>query len=386
MNLAVLNTKLEIIAFIDSYTSLIWADRYNGYGDFELYLPVTADTAKVFRRGYYVQRVDSNRAMIIEDTESTYDSEDGDYISVKGRSLESILDRRIIWGQKTYDSYLEYAIQRMLNECIISPEDPDRQIPNFIFEASGDPKIERLKINTQYTGKNLYEAIVDICADRNLGFQVTLNSQNQFVFKLIRGIDRSYSQNMNPWVRFSPEFDNLLNSKYTEVSSDYRNVALVMGEDQGNTRKYITVGSGKGMMRRELLVDARDLQSNDGEDSPPLSDAEINAIMVQRGNENLAEHTNVSTFEGEAETATSYIFGVDFNIGDLVQVSNGRGQDDQVRVTEVVINEDESGLYIRPTFEKTSDDFFVTENILDSDEEEIFDSDGNPIQSRMTWE
>lgn len=37
MELLVLNTTFESIAVVDTYESLIWTDRYNAYGDFEIF-------------------------------------------------------------------------------------------------------------------------------------------------------------------------------------------------------------------------------------------------------------------------------------------------------------------------------------------------------------
>lgn len=37
MDLLVLNTDFESISVIDTYESMIWTDRYNAYGDFELF-------------------------------------------------------------------------------------------------------------------------------------------------------------------------------------------------------------------------------------------------------------------------------------------------------------------------------------------------------------
>ena len=36
MDLYITNTKFELVGVIDSYTSLIWTERYNNCGDFEI--------------------------------------------------------------------------------------------------------------------------------------------------------------------------------------------------------------------------------------------------------------------------------------------------------------------------------------------------------------
>ena len=47
MELVVLDESFRSVAVIDSYKSLIWADRYNEYGDFELYLRMDNDRLKL---------------------------------------------------------------------------------------------------------------------------------------------------------------------------------------------------------------------------------------------------------------------------------------------------------------------------------------------------
>ena len=125
---------------------------------------------------------------------------------VTGRSLESILERRIIWGQRVFNGNLQNGIQTMLNECIISPSIANRKISNFVFVPSTDPKITRLKIDNQYTGDCLYDVIKGLCEENNIGFKIVLTDENKFAFSLYAGVDRSYEQTENPYVVFSPNF------------------------------------------------------------------------------------------------------------------------------------------------------------------------------------
>lgn len=49
--------------------------------------------------------------MIVEKIQITSDTEDGNHVTVTGRSLESILDRRIVWGQKLLSGNLQNGIK-----------------------------------------------------------------------------------------------------------------------------------------------------------------------------------------------------------------------------------------------------------------------------------
>ena len=196
----------------------------------------------------------------------TSDTEDGNHVTVTGRSLESILDRRIVWGQKLLSGNLQNGIKTLLNENVISPSDSNRKIPNFIFKESIDPAITKLKLEAQYTGDNLYDVIQKICEEQGIGFKITLNDEKQFVFELYAGSDRSYDQTENPYVIFSPKFENIINSNYIESKASLKTVTLVGGEGEGAGRRYTTVGGGSGLNRRELFTDARDISSNVGSD------------------------------------------------------------------------------------------------------------------------
>lgn len=350
MDLVVLNRELNAISVIDIYESFIWTDRYYRYGDFELYTAMQNNILNIIKKDFFLQSSDSDHVMIIEDWIIKSDIENGNHITVTGRSLESILTRRIIWGQKKISGNLQNGIKTLLNENIISPKDSKRKIPNFIFEESTDSTITKLTINAQFTGDNLYDAIQKICEERGIGFKITLNDNKQFVFKLYAGVDRSYEQTSVPYVIFSPNFDNIINSNYMESNSSLKNITLVGGEGEGSARRYLTVGDTNvsGLDRREIFTDSRDVSSDvDGE---TITDAEYNAQLEQRGNEKLAENVSIVSFEGQTETTVMYRYREHFFDGDIVQIANEYGHETRARILEVVTTEDETGTSVYPTF------------------------------------
>ena len=266
MNLFVLNQDFDVLAIVDTYKSLIWTDRFKECGDFELVKSMDLELLQYIKQDNYLWRNDSEHVMIIEKLLIKSDAETGSEITVTGRSLESILDRRIVWGLKILSGNFQDEIEALLNENVISPSKPERKIENFVFEKSTDPTITDLRIEAQYTGDNLYDIITAACADRGVGFKITLNAQKQFVFKLYTGDDRSYDQTVLPYVIFSPNFDNIINSNYMESRSALKNVTLVGGEGEGPARRYTAVGNIGGLSRREIFTDARDLSSDIDED------------------------------------------------------------------------------------------------------------------------
>lgn len=352
MELLVLNTDFESIAVIDTYESMIWTDRYNAYGDFEIYFAMDESLLQYLKEDYYLWLKDSEHCMIIENIKINADTEEGNHLVVTGRSLESILERRIIWGQRIFTGNLQNAVQTMVNENIISPSIADRKIANFIFVPSTDSKVTELKIDKQYTGDDLYTVIKGLCEEHNLGFKIVLTDENQFAFSLYAGVDRSYDQTENPYVVFSPNFENIINSNYYSSKTNFRNVTLVAGEGEGASRRTTVVGSGSGLDRRELFTDARDI-SSDTEDGT-LSDADYLTQLKTRGEKNLADHIIATAFEGEVEVTRLFKYGEDFFIGDIVQIANEYGNEGSAYISELVISNSEEGLSIYPTFKTIS--------------------------------
>lgn len=348
MELTLLNTSLDAISMVDDYESLIWTDRYQEYGDFEIYTPVTAEILSVLKQGYYLTNRDSEHVMIIEKLLIKTDVEMGNHITITGRSLESILKRRIVWKQRSIRGNLQNGIKTLLNENVINPSISARKIDNFIFEESTDERITSLKIDAQYTGDEIYEVISKLCKEHGIGFKVTLNNNKQFVFKLYVGTDRSYDQTENTYVIFSPNFENIVNSNYLESKSALKNVTLIGGEGEGKARRYYTVGSATGLERRELFTDARDISSE--VDDQTLTTSEYNALLSQRGKEKLAENIAVVSFEGEIEPTMMFRYQEDFFNGDIVQIENEYGHSTTSRIIEMTISENEQGTSVYPTF------------------------------------
>lgn len=354
MDMMLLDTNLDEVIILDTYKSLIWTDRYSENGDFELYTPASEDTLSLVKMDYYLTNPESDRAMIIESIRIDTDPENGDYLTISGRSLESILERRIVWGRRVVSGKPQDVIRVLLNECIINPADSARKISNFVFKESTDPAITALPtMHAQYIGDNLYDIVRTICEDNKIGFKVTLNDSKQFVFELYAGVDRSYNQTANSYVVFSPGYDNLIDANYIETRTALKTVALVAGEGEGDDRKFASSGSTKetGMNRRELYVDARDLSSDTGDESgTTLTEEEYTSQLIQRGTDKLTEHTDVSSFEGQAETRIMFKYGEDFFTGDIVQFSDGYGHEAPARIVEMITSDNDEGLSVYPTF------------------------------------
>ncbi len=352
MSITILDSNLIAIRELDAYTSLIWTDRYNGSGDFEIFTSMNYNLYQMLRPNYYIRNSESTKLMIIEKRQLKSDRVNGNQIFVSGRSLESILDRRIVWGQAHLFGNFQEAIQHLLCICIMEPEDETRLIPNFIFEASTDPAITDLLVDTQVLADNLYDVIYSLCEEKSIGFEVVLTEDDQFKFKLYSGVDHSYDQVDNPYVIFSSEFENLLTADHTTDITGYKTVSLVLGPGEGMERPGAEASfpdsAGSGLSRREVYTNASSVSTEvDGVTIPP----EDYALQLQyAGLLDLVDRLPIDQFDGQVDATSNFIFGTHFNMGDIVQLDNGYGDVGRARVTEYIRSVDSSGKVSYPTF------------------------------------
>lgn len=349
MDIYVLDKNFEVVRVIDEYISVIWTTRYYTYGDFELYLGARKDLIEDLKYGYYLVREQDisgdeyHNVMIIYNREMVTDEETGDKLIITGQCLKSILRRRVMRQMIfTTSTTVEMNLWGIITQNFILPDRPERVID---IKTGTDHIINDYTMNSQITGGTVSDAFYDICQTYGYGYDMYIKGGDFYLY-IFEGEDRSYDQDTNPHVVFSPEFDNLISCDYKEMREDYANVAYVFGEGEGKYRKYSIQGSASGLDRFELWVDARNASSNDGE----ISDTEYRKQLRQDGMDALAEHKAMATFEGNILNAVNYELGVDYFLGDIVQIENSYDLSVRARIIEVIESEDETGKQIIPTF------------------------------------
>lgn len=377
MFFSVLNYKFEQVSLIDYFESAIWTDRYDDYGDFELYVPATDKVLQTFPEDYFLHYNRSDRLMVIENIELKTSVDDGDHFIISGSSMERLLNRRTIWRQTDINGNLQDSVERLLNENVIKPSDSARKINKFIFDKSTDPNVTKWKVTHQFTGDYLLDAIKTLCEEHDIGFKLIPNlDTGEMHFSLYYGANRSYDQVDNPYILFSPSLSNLSSSDYIRDFSKRANFAYVGGEGDGPARRFQTVqlkeGSASQWARRELFVDARNVQSRNGDQQIP--DAQYNASLRSEGKKKLKENNKIEKFTSQVTLPENQQYDKEFFMGDLVTFTNNYGISSKARIIEYVRNQDKNGYKEYPTFEAVD-----SEGLLDSQYKNITDSDGENI-------
>jgi len=354
MEITLLDDNFKELYVLDVFESLIWTDRYWKCGDFEIVVAPTTDILAKVLDTTYLTLAESPHHMILEDSNVHSEVEEGNALILTGRSLESILDRRVVWDIIAMSGNLQTEIERLLDDNAISPTDGLRTFSDLVFNTSTDAAITALTVDTQFGGETLYKVLTQLCMADGIGFRILRDLvTDKFDFELYAGLDRSYGQSTNETVAFTSALDNLLNADYIESSRPLKTVCLVAGtQGVGNIRttKAVFAPDSSGLSdlaRRELYFEASVSRNTpDGE----LSEAEYLLQLEGRGKEELAKYIYLKSFAGEIDP-TMYNYGDEFNMGDILQIADDYGHETQSRVIEMIYSQDESAISIYPTFE-----------------------------------
>lgn len=368
----ILDKYFKNVFILDTYQSFIWTDKYQSYGDFELYSPPTPELVANVQKDYYVWLRNSDRAMIVDTISLDTDLENGDMVTITGKSLESILNRRYLVDlnlASPVEEDIQDYIEKVFKKCFGSEAEESRKISNMFFERNPDleaanrPEDDRFLATGDFFGKNVYEITETLCKANNLGFKITLEEREHeglmrdcFIFRLYNGVDRSYDQETHPYVVFSSNYGNLLSSSYYSSYEDYKNFAYCYyeksnGSDTPSTHYIESAYLGEeiptGLYRRETYVGGS--ISSDEETADPVQ------VLVQQAYDKLKETETTEAFDGEVDPYGQFQYGRDFQVGDIVQIVNHNGYKGKTRVTAITFSSEPTGESIYPTFEQTDD-------------------------------
>ena len=337
----VLNENFVEIGTLDSFTSLIWDRKYYDVGSFELhaetkYFELLVDAKYLWSESFVDTAVIENIVL---------DRENHD-LTVSGNFLDEILRDRIITDVINENKTPEEFMLDWINRYCIA--DPARRIDKLKLQnATGIG----YKVPVQTRGDELPSKIREIATPQECGFRLRYDYyQNVMWPEIYQGKDRTEEQTKNSLAVFSDDDDSATMSSYTRDNTNVRNFAYVAGEGDDNARMIVTVDQTSGEKRRELWVDARDVQRDDGE-----SDDSYREKLLQRGKEKLSELRLSESCEFAPEEANSLKYGIDYDLGDLCTIHDqGTGIKYNARVEEVSISIEEGSITVTPTLGKPS--------------------------------
>ena len=240
LKMEVYTPSLELVGLLEIQRSVIWEEKAFSAGSFSVESLITDESRELLVPDNIIW-IEGSTAGIIEYINQESD-ETGPYISVKGRTLTGILDWHVLYGRYNMSGTVPEIMRRLVDDCCVHPTRGNieaRKIPGLVL---ADAPAGGASIRVQKTGGSLLEALEELGEAYQVAFGVRFNpAVPQMEFWTNPGVNRSVGQDVNEPVFYSTELDDVLSSEYSYDSGDYRNVAYVAGEGEGDDRVVITV-------------------------------------------------------------------------------------------------------------------------------------------------
>lgn len=327
----IIDNQFNFLGEVDDYAAFIATRSFSGIGGFELHLSADNKYANVLEIDNIIFTTPKKAYIILRKELTT----DGNTLKLRGYQLKSYLNQYITYpptGQAYHriNSNIETIMKTYVEHNLVLQGIAD------IVVAPNQNRGGDLIYQTRY--KPLDEELGKIGLVGGMGWDLTLDFANKkFVFDVIESVDRTANQDINSRAIFSMEFDNLGTQTLVKDKLNYKNVAIVAGQGSGVDRAITIIGNATGLDRRELFVDARDIEN--AEDLP------------SRGEQKLSEFQEVFTFDSQILTNSNLIYEEDYNLGDLVTVQSKKWNvtlDTRINnITEIL---ESDGLRLEATF------------------------------------
>lgn len=328
-------------AAIRGYESAIVTRVWNGIGSMELTINSGIPNADLIAQDDIIWfDNDYHKAHIVETIEITQSGSNKTYL-IRANHLNVLLRDFITIPPIDYDYDVVYGSREVIvrtwvdRNCINPVVTKRKQYPLVLgaLNSVGSTLTEQTRL------KNLADEVARVLTTDDLGWCIELDIPNdQFVFNVYDGVNRTAGQSVNSRILFGMRYGNVANYRKIIDKAGARNVAFVGGQGEGADRAIVEVDSAGTDRRKEIFVDARDI--------------ELDADLPERGLQTLTETKEVDSYEFEA-LERQFVYERDYDLGDYVTVVMDKGdyQDLQIQRLEEIY--ERGNIKVIPQFGKT---------------------------------
>lgn len=357
--ITILDDTMRIVDILRKYEYSQYQYKVREIGTFQINAMLDKENLYLMdkTKNFYVL-FDDDVFGVIESVKRESDSETSRVFTIKGSLALKLLEYRVIKGQLTFKGKSYKYIEELVKQNLIFSDDENRNIALSV-EFENEERLKRVcsTIDKQVTGGSLWDEIREVAEADKLRIElkpniVVTNREHPYnidgwTLIIGAGEDRTRHRGnkvVSPVV-FSQSLSNIANTDYIVDRSKLKNTVYIAGEGEGTDRKWynidvnsdVTFGERKGWNRKELWVDARDIQSE--QDNKKLTDAEYEELMKQRADEKAKDNDLIEEYTATVTDITKqYTYKKDYNIGDFVTIADEElGMEFDAQITNVIV-------------------------------------------------
>lgn len=309
---------------LEGYDSIQWLTYSRDYGEFQI-TASNPTVAALLGQGTTILNTDTMELGSVEYVKPQVDASGCLSVEARGYNSIAMLDRRVVMGTVTI-SNIEDAMIKLYT-------DNQRGLSLLPPESNGYDETA----DSQITWNSILDAWKKLAELAKFGFGSVFDRlAGTNTLRIYKGVDRSDDRSANYSGVFGDRAGNLTEISLARDASKYKNVAIVGGVCEGANRVVRIVGSASGDDRRELWVDAKDLQKTyqiatptgkyDSQGNPEYNyteatytEEEYAAALDRRGVEKLLDCLNTQSVSCTVIDGPMR-FGVNYNLEDRVPV------------------------------------------------------------------
>lgn len=254
------DSNLNRLGTLLAWISLVWEEKYYTYGDCQIEVHQSDSILDLLKPGNMVCLTGHAEPMILHSVELQNKK-----LVANGYSASWLLSMR------TSRDIVKNEVAEVALRRVVSGMTPWTNLE--LGELHNLPD----KYTSQTSGQSVLAYCENVCKAVDMGFHI-IKSGKKLLFEC-------YKPERNLNLRYAEIYGNMGNIEYTLSNKGEYNVATVAGAGEGDARIVVTVGRTDltGAQRKELYVDARDVQKDEGE-----TDESYTERLRERGLEKLA--------------------------------------------------------------------------------------------------
>ena len=343
----------EHVATVDLWKSLIVTEYFQDVNTFELTVKYSQSNANL----YVPETLIEIRNVLYYVNDARVDDLETSELKVSGKSLMA----------KAYDRVIDKNYAKTDKPEVIAANLFNSYVSNSAPAARRFNYLKMPTVNTFSSSSVIYQNSYGVVGTELATFMDSYNFgvvEKKSEDGILNVVEFVQGHDYSDWVEISTDYENLEKAGYENSTTDFKSLAITLGEGENSARVRVDFTNDSttptGIERREVYVDARDLQKTDSTTNVTMTDAQYIQALKDRAKTKLADQQRILSLSGELVVSSEmFVLGRDFGLGDTVKIRSSLfNVSNTAMITAMKYTYDYTGEYVEPTFGKQSPTVF----------------------------